>query len=97
MGLGTGGGFEYQLQDLQGRSPEELSGVSRALILAANQNPALERVFSTWATNTPQVYPDINHEKSQALGVKVSDVFTALQATLGGYYVNDFNRFGRVW
>jgi HAE1 family hydrophobic/amphiphilic exporter-1 len=97
MGLGTSGGFEYQLQDLQGKQPAELSGVSRALILAANQDPALSRVFSTWATNTPQLYLDIDREKVQTLGVKVSDVFTALQATLGGYYVNDFNRFGRVW
>ncbi len=97
MGLGTGGGFEYQLQDLQGKSPEALSGVSRALILAANQDPALSRVFSTWATNTPQLYLDIDREKVQALGVQVNDVFMALQSMLGGYYVNDFNKFGRVW
>jgi len=97
MGLGNGSGFEYQLQDLQGRSPEELNGVGRAMILAANQDPALRRVFSTWATNTPQVYLDIDREKVQALGVQVKDVFMALQATLGGYYVNDFNKFGRVW
>jgi len=97
MGLGTGGGFEYQIQDLQGKSPEELNGVSRAMILAANQNPALSRVFTTWATNTPQLYLDIDREKVQALGVQVNDVFMALQATLGGYYINDFNKFGRVW
>jgi HAE1 family hydrophobic/amphiphilic exporter-1 len=69
----------------------------RALVLAANQDPALERVFSTWATNNPQVYLDIDREKAQTLGAQISDVFTALQATLGGYYVNDFNKFGRVW
>ena len=97
MGLGTGSGFEYQLQDLQGKSPEELNGVARAMILAANQDPSLRRVFSSWATNTPQIYLDIDREKVQALGIKVSDVFQALQATLGGYYVNDFNKFGRVW
>jgi HAE1 family hydrophobic/amphiphilic exporter-1 len=97
IGLGTAGGFEYQLQDLQGRSPEELAAVMRALVLAANQDPALQRVFSTWATNNPQVYLDIDREKVQTLGVQVSDLFTALQATLGGYYVNDFNKFGRVW
>jgi HAE1 family hydrophobic/amphiphilic exporter-1 len=97
IGLGTGGGFEYQLEDLQGRDPEELAAVMRALVLAANQDPALQRVFSTWATNNPQVYLDIDREKAQTLGVQISDVFTALQATLGGYYVNDFNKFGRVW
>jgi HAE1 family hydrophobic/amphiphilic exporter-1 len=97
IGLGTGGGFEYQLEDLQGRDPDELAAVMRALVLAANQDPALERVFSTWATNNPQVYLDIDREKAQTLGVQINDVFTALQATLGGYYVNDFNKFGRVW
>jgi hydrophobe/amphiphile efflux-1 (HAE1) family protein len=97
MGLGTGSGFEYQLEDLQGRPPEELAAVMRGLVLAANQDPDLQRVFSTWATNNPQVYLDIDREKAQTLGVQISDVFTALQATLGGYYVNDFNKFGRVW
>ncbi|MFB1485717.1 MULTISPECIES: efflux RND transporter permease subunit [unclassified Thiocapsa] len=97
VGLGTGGGFEYQLEDLQGRTPEALAGVMRGLILAANQDPALSRVFSTWATDNPQVFLNIDREKVQTLGVRISDVFNALQATLGGYYVNDFNRFGRVW
>jgi HAE1 family hydrophobic/amphiphilic exporter-1 len=97
VGLGTGGGFEYQLEDLQGRTPEALAGVMRGLILAANLDPALSRVFSTWATDNPQVFLDIDREKVQTLGVRISDVFNALQATLGGYYVNDFNRFGRVW
>jgi HAE1 family hydrophobic/amphiphilic exporter-1 len=97
IGLGTSGGFEYQLQDLQGRPPEELAAVMRALVLAANQEPSLSRVFSTWATNNPQVFLDIDRDKAQTLGVAVNDIFTALQATLGGYYVNDFNKFGRVW
>jgi hydrophobic/amphiphilic exporter-1 (mainly G- bacteria), HAE1 family len=97
IGLGTGSGFEYQLEDLQGRTPEELAGVMRALVVAGNEDPALEAVFSTWATNNPQVFLDIDREKAQTLGVQISDIFTALQATLGGYYVNDFNKFGRVW
>ncbi|WP_295585771.1 efflux RND transporter permease subunit [uncultured Lamprocystis sp.] len=97
IGLGTGSGFEYQLEDLQGRTPEELAGVMRALVVAGNEDPALESVFSTWATNNPQVFLDIDREKAQTLGVQISDIFTALQATLGGYYVNDFNKFGRVW
>jgi hydrophobe/amphiphile efflux-1 (HAE1) family protein len=97
VGLGTGSGFEYQLEDLQGRTPDELAAVMRALVLAANQDPDLARVFSTWATDNPQVYLDIDREKAQTLGIQIDDVFTALQATLGGYYVNDFNKFGRVW
>ncbi len=97
IGLGTGGGFEYQLEDLQGRSPEELAAVMRSLVLAANQDPALSRVFSTWATDNPQMYLNLDREKAQTLGLQINDIFTALQATLGGYYVNDFNKFGRVW
>ncbi len=97
VGLGTSGGFQYQLEDLQGRPPEELAGVMRALVLAANQDPALSRVFSTWATDTPQIFLDIDRRKAQTLGVQISDIFNTLQATLGGYYVNDFNQFGRVW
>jgi hydrophobe/amphiphile efflux-1 (HAE1) family protein len=97
VGLGTGGGFEYQLEDLQGRAPEDLAAAMRALILGANQDPSLNRVFSTWATNNPQVFLNIDREKAQILGVEVNDIFTAMQATLGGYYVNDFNKFGRVW
>jgi len=97
IGLGTGGGFEYQLEDLQGRPSEELAAIMRAMVLAANQSPDLKRVFSTWATNNPQVFLNIDREKAQTLGVAVSGIFNALQATLGGYYVNDFNKFGRVW
>ena len=73
IGLGTGGGFEYQLEDLQGRAPEELAAAMRALVLGANRDPNLERVFSTWATNNPQVFLDIDREKAQTLGVTVID------------------------
>ncbi|WP_295389019.1 efflux RND transporter permease subunit [uncultured Thiodictyon sp.] len=97
VGLGTGSGFQYQLQDLQGRTPEELAAAMRALVVAANQDPHLQNVYSTWSTNNPQVFLDIDREKAQTLGVSISDIFTALQATLGGYYVNDFNKFGRIW
>jgi multidrug efflux pump subunit AcrB len=54
-------------------------------------------VFTTYAANTPQLYLDLDRDKVQTLGLAVGDVFNALQATLGGYYVNDFNLFGRTW
>ena len=69
----------------------------RGLLVAANQQPELAGVFSTFAADTPQVYLDIDRDKAQVLGVKVSDIFNALQSTLGGFYVNDFNLFGRTW
>src|SRR5271170_7163791 len=97
FGLGNTGGFQYALEALQGQKPAELAAVMRALLVSANQQPELAGVFSTFAADTPQLYLDIDRDKAQVLGVNVSDVFSALQATLGGLYVNDFNLFGRTW
>jgi len=97
IGLGTGSGFEFQLQDFSGAPPRELAAVARGLVFAANQNPALSRVFTTFAANTPQLYLDIDRDKVQTLGIDLTDVFATLQAVLGGSYVNDFNLFGRTW
>ncbi|HTR85721.1 MAG TPA: multidrug efflux RND transporter permease subunit [Reyranella sp.] len=97
LGLGNTGGFQYVLEGLQGQPPTELAAVMRGLLVGANQQPELAGVFSTFAAETPQVYLEIDRDKAQVLGVKVSDIFNALQSTLGGYYVNDFNLFGRTW
>jgi HAE1 family hydrophobic/amphiphilic exporter-1 len=97
IGLGSTGGFEYQLQDLAGGDVAQLAQVMRAVILEANQQPELARVFSTFAADTPQLYLDLDRNKAETLGVNIDDVFTALQGTLGGLYVNDFNLFGRTW
>jgi HAE1 family hydrophobic/amphiphilic exporter-1 len=97
LGLGSTGGFQYVLEGLQGQSPTDLAATLRGLLVAANQQPELAGVFSTYAADTPQIYLDIDRDKAQVLGVKISDIFSALQATLGGYYVNDFNVFGRTW
>jgi hydrophobic/amphiphilic exporter-1 (mainly G- bacteria), HAE1 family len=97
LGLGNTGGFQYVLEALQGQSPTDLAAVMRGLLVAANQQPELAGVFSTFAADTPQVYLNIDRDKAQVLGVKVSDIFNALQSTLGGFYINDFNLFGRTW
>ncbi|MBE9603668.1 multidrug efflux RND transporter permease subunit [Acetobacteraceae bacterium H6797] len=97
IGLGTGGGFEYVLQDYEGRSPNELGSAMLGLIVPANQDPKLTAVFSTFTANTPSIYLDVDRDKAQALGINIVDIFTALQATLGSYYINDFNLFGRTW
>ena len=97
IGLSTSGGFEYQLQNLEGKDPADMGSVMLGLLAAANQDPRLSRVFSTFSANNPSIYLDIDREKAQSLGLAMSDVFTALQSTLGGYYVNDFNLFGRTW
>ncbi|MEI6159809.1 MAG: multidrug efflux RND transporter permease subunit [Roseococcus sp.] len=97
LGLGTGGGFEYQLQDFEGRDPVQLGGAMVGMMVAANQDPRLVGVFSTFSPTTPSLYLDVDRDKAQALGVRISDIFTTLQASLGGFYVNDFNLFGRTW
>jgi multidrug efflux pump subunit AcrB len=91
------GGFEYVLEALQGQSPADMAAVMRALTVAANQRPELAAVFSTFEAETPQIRLDIDRDKTRTLNITLSDVFAALQATLGGYYVNDFNLYGRTW
>ncbi|MCC6718781.1 MAG: efflux RND transporter permease subunit [Acetobacteraceae bacterium] len=97
IGLSTSGGFEYQLQNLEGREPGEMAGPLGALLAAANSDGRMARVFSTFSASTPSVFLDIDRDKAMALGVAVTDIFTTLQATLGGIYVNDFNLYGRTW
>ncbi|WP_438752091.1 efflux RND transporter permease subunit [Pararhizobium sp. O133] len=97
IGLGTGSGFEYQLLSLTGGGAADIAQAARGLVFAANQDPALARVFTTYAANTPQLYLDIDREKVQTLGIEVSDVFNVLQSVLGSAYANDFNLFGRTW
>ena len=97
IGLSTSGGFEYQLENLEGREPAEMASVMQGLIAAANQDPRMTRVFSTFTATNPSIWLDIDREKAQALGLNVADVFSTLQSTLGGFYVNDFNLYGRTW
>ena len=97
IGLGTAGGFEYQLDALSGQDPSEMNSVLGGLLAAARSNHAIGQVFSTFTASNPSLFLDIDREKAQALGLNMSDVFAALQATLGGIYINDFNLYGRVW
>ncbi len=97
IGLSTTGGFEYQLEALEGQDPSAIASVMQALVAAANADPALARVFSTFTATNPSIFLDIDREKAQALGVDIADIFSALQATLGGTYINDFNLYGRTW
>jgi hydrophobe/amphiphile efflux-1 (HAE1) family protein len=97
IGLSTTGGFEYELEALEGQDPASMNSVMQGLLAAANRDPRLARVFSTFTASNPSVYLDIDRGKAQALGVNISDVFTTLEATLGGIYINNFNMLGRVW
>jgi multidrug efflux pump subunit AcrB len=97
IGLGTGGGFTYVVKDMKGADPKELAQVVRGLTIAANQDPRLNRVFSTYSATNPSIYLDIDRDKAQILGVPLNSVFQSLQASLGGYFVNNMNMFGRTW
>src|SRR2546423_7935870 len=65
--------------------------------IAANEDPRLSRVFSTFSATNPSIYLEIDRDKAQILGVPLNNVFQALQASLGGYFVNNVNLFGRTW
>jgi multidrug efflux pump len=96
-GLGSTGGFEFVLQDTESRSPQSLSAVLNGFIFAANGRPELTGVFSTFGANSPQLFIDVNRELAKTKGVGIEDIFTVLNANIGSYYVNDFNKFGRVY
>ena len=75
----------------------EMASATQGLLAAANQDPRLTRVFSTFTATNPSIWLDIDREKAQALGLNIADMFSTLQSTLGGFYINDFNLFGRTW
>jgi hydrophobe/amphiphile efflux-1 (HAE1) family protein len=97
IGLGSGAGFAYVVKDVGGADTVSLSQAVRGLVVAANQNPKLSRVFTTYSATSPSINLDIDRDKVQILGVPLNSVFQALQASLGGYYVNDINLYGRAW
>jgi multidrug efflux pump subunit AcrB len=74
-----------------------MNSVMQGLVANANRDPRLARVFSTYTASKPSIFLDIDREKAQALGLSVIDAFNALQATLGGIFINNFNLFGRIW
>ena len=96
-GMSTTGGFEGYIQDRSGGSVEQLGAKVQAFVAAARQRPELAGVQSTFSANVPQYYIDLDRTKARALGVSISDVFTAMQSTFGSYYVNDFTLYGRTW
>lgn len=96
-GLGSGSGFSMMLQDQSGGTPQFLAEQTQKFIQAARQRPEIATAFTAYRANVPQIFADINREKALTLGVSMSDVNTTLGAFLGGAYVNDFNRFGRLY
>ncbi|HEY4648091.1 MAG TPA: efflux RND transporter permease subunit, partial [Gemmatimonadales bacterium] len=97
-GFGAAGGFNFLLQDRSGTmSVADLGKQTQAFLDAARKRPELANLFTSFNPQVPQVQVDLDREKARALGVPVNDVFAALSASMGGAYVNDFNRFGRLY
>ncbi len=96
-GLGMFGGFEYQLLDKGNRTPQELYDEAIKLIGAANKNSAFSMVYTSFTANLPQLLIDVDSAKAMAQGVPISEIYNALAAYFGKSYVNDFNKYGRVY
>src|SRR6185369_12028056 len=96
-GLGTGAGFTLELQDRSGGTPEYLAQQTQRFMEAARKRPEIGRIATLYRASVPQVFADIDRTKVLKSGVGLNDVNTTLGALLGSSYINDFNRFGRVY
>ena len=96
-GLGLSGGFNLEMQALEGQSPQEIDAVSKGLMVALNQEPSIAYAFTAYSANVPQLSVNLDRTKARLLNVPVSRVFSTLQANLGSRYVNDINLNDRVF
>jgi HAE1 family hydrophobic/amphiphilic exporter-1/multidrug efflux pump len=96
-GLGSAGGFEFYVQARTDATPQQLSNVTQELIDALRKDPKLTGINTFFRATVPQLRVDVEREKALALGVSIDEIFTTLQSTMGSFYVNDFNKFGRTY
>ena len=96
-GLSSTGGFELMVEDRSGKGTDELQRVIDRFQDEARKRPELAGIFTTFSARVPQLKFDIDRTKARRLDVPISDLFAVLQANLGGYYVNDFDLYGKVW
>lgn len=97
MGLGSVGGFVFQLQDKGGSDLNDFLQVRDELLEKANQAPELQEVFSTFTANAPKKIIEIDRDRAKALQVEVDNILSTLQILIGSQYVNDFNAFNRTY
>jgi len=97
MGLGTVGGFKLQLEDRAALGYEEMDAVTKQFLAKAARTPELGPAFSSYQINVPQLDVKLDRYRAKQLGIPVDEVFDTMQIYLGSLYVNDFNRFGRVY
>src|SRR6201993_2235546 len=96
-GIGTSGGFTFVLEDRAGKDLEFLSSNLKNFLTEARKRPELAGLSTTPLSSVPQLYADVDREKVMKQGASVRDVYQTLQAFMGGYFINYFNRFGRQW
>ena len=96
-GLGTTGGFQFELQDRTGGPVAELAATAYDFLAEARTMPAVTGLFTDFSVDVPQLFYNLDRDKVQTLGIPPKTVFEALQTYLGGLYVNDFNKFGRTY
>ena len=96
-GLGATGGFKYEIQDLNDQGIEALSKAVENFIGEARKRPELTRVYTTFNPAVPQRYLDVDRTKAKTRKVSITDIFDTLQINLGSLYVNEFNKYGRVY
>jgi len=96
-GLGAVAGFSYVLLDTQSQGAEQMFDISQTLVAQANGAQEIVGAFSTFRAGYPQIWLEVDRVKAKTLGVKVDDIFLTLQTQLGGFYVNDFNLYGKTY
>jgi HAE1 family hydrophobic/amphiphilic exporter-1 len=96
-GVGTAGGFTFVLEDRAGRDVQFLSKNLGTFLDAAGKRPEIAGLSTTFLPSVPQEFVDVNRDKVLKQGVNLNDVYRTIQAFMGGYFINYFNRFGRQW
>jgi HAE1 family hydrophobic/amphiphilic exporter-1 len=100
QGIGSFGGFQFELQDLGGNTLQDIDRVAHTIAAKGNQDPKLAGLFTSFTSTDPQLIVDIDREKAKALGVSFGQITDALQVYMGSEYVNNFdfnNRSYRVY
>ena len=96
-GMSMMGGFEFQMLSQGEYSAQELESWAKKLVAAANQNPVLSSVYTSFQANVPQYVVEIDYEKALAQNIDLQELYSTLSSMLGTRYVNDFNKYGRVF
>ena len=96
-GIGSVGGFDFRLQDYLSGDLNSFVDYAHQVIAAANQDPRIAVAYTTYAPNYPFVRIDIDRKKTASLGVDLAELFVTLQTYLGSFYINDFNKYGKVF